>query len=154
MAGLFGEDEVRLLISGERKLVPDTYRYLWAKYVRGFNENYHCANCLRGKYTDYLGIHAPTNVELSMDESKSWDYIYLCGVSRAGYLTNLHLPVRYAFGGTASVTDHAGLTFTFFNAEPVAIPALPEDFMGYDRSFTTCRNFQFGWEYYKNATQT
>lgn len=149
MAGLFGDDEVRLIISGNKRLVPKTYRFLWAKYVNGFNDNAHCANCLRGKRTEYLGVNAPTNIEFAMDESPNWDFIYLCGVTYAGYEFNLHLPVAYSFGDTASFTDHAGLTFTFHNAREVGIPPLPDGFMGYDRSFTTCRNFQFGWEYYK-----
>lgn len=148
MSSLFESNPITLTISGNKHSIARHYRFLWAKYVNGFNGGEHCAKCLKGKFSSLLGLAPKTNTALVFDESDNWDYIYLCGVDKKGYKYNLHLPVRFKEGSTAEISDSNGITFTFTNAEKMDIPEIKDGFMDYDRSYTTCRNFRFGFAYY------
>ena len=35
-------------------LSPKAFKWLWMKYVTTVNDNYHCTNCLRGRYGKVL----------------------------------------------------------------------------------------------------
>jgi hypothetical protein len=82
---------------------PDAFMWLWAKYVVGFNERYHCTNCLRGRYSHRFSRaknpHLATEQEITFDEHSGHRAIYICGVARSGYSVkknyehNVHLAI-------------------------------------------------------------
>lgn len=83
---------------------PEQFEWLWAKYVNGGNVSQHCFPCLKGKqskkfskaYNPDMGNHPV----IDMDETPDSDYdaVYFCGVSKKGYIHNVHLVVRPSEG--------------------------------------------------------
>ena len=126
------------------------WRYLWLKYVSGFQPRVHCAQCLVGPYSKRVKRDAmPIGRPLPLDEAENYQHLYLCGVaSRGGWAANLHLVAVAAPGENAEVEASTGTIFRITNARRIEIPALPPGFAGRPRTFTTCRNWQFGVEYY------
>jgi len=71
-------------------LTGDKFVWLWAKYVSGVNDQYHCTNCIRGPYSKMLSKHnpdLPAQREIVLDEvdPNRFKAIYICGVSNNGY---------------------------------------------------------------------
>ena len=130
-----------------RVISASGFKHLWLKSVTGFDPKVHCARCLLGKFDRRIRpkMTAPATLELDTGLAS---FFYLCGVAEPfAWANNLHLAVRHEVGSTASVVSYNGLTFTFTDARALPIPPLPDGWHGYAKSFTTCRNFQFGWSY-------
>ena len=133
-----------LTITGPGQIASG-WKFLWLKYVTGFRPAVHCARCLEGSYSTYLGLQVPHGQPIMLNERSSWDTLYLCGVAkRGGWAANLHLAAVYEEGAEAEVTASTGSRFVIRNARALPIPALPQGFAGKSMSFTTCRNWQFG----------
>ena len=128
------------------------YRYLWLKYVTGFDIREHCARCLIGKYSKMIkfrsqGPGAVFEGELNEHEAP---YLYLCGVT-GKWANNLHIAfqycawdkVEYEDDNIKVVLDHASR----LPIEPVKGLSLPS-------AYTTCRNFQFGYHYFHEVLVT
>lgn len=69
---------------------PNQFMWLWAKYVVGFNEKYHCTNSIRGRYSTKFNKSSPAltvSPSVQFDEQAWGSYraIYVCGVSKRGY---------------------------------------------------------------------
>lgn len=73
------------------------FKWLWAKYVTGFDESHHCTNSVRGYYSRNFSkrnpLMSPSNT-ITFDERwpKTFDAIYICGVSSDGYRAKLNYP--------------------------------------------------------------
>lgn len=133
------------------------FPFLWLKYVRGFDRREHCAKCLVGAFSGAFkkakggtrekpwGGDIRTDVPIVLDETDA-PLLYLCGVS-SGYkhANNLHVAFRPQHASVIEGRTWNGFKFVIENAEQLAIPALPAGFLGLPASYTTCRNFQFGW---------
>lgn len=122
------------------------FRYLWAKYVFEFDPLQHCAKCLVGRWSSRI---KPTMKlgDVVFDEAKA-PFVYLCGVAPGrAWKNNLHVPMRPKRGSSFEVVAYNGLTIRVRDAELMFIPELPDLFMGFDKSYTTCRNFQWGVAY-------
>ena len=134
---------------------PDDFMWLWAKYVVGFNERYHCTNCLRGRYSHrFSKTRNPglANVpEIVFDEQAGHRAIYICGVTRKGYSSknnyahNVHLAIAPApklvttfefEQWCVEVTGGEVLRIPAQNELPLRLRALPA-------RFTTCRIFRW-----------
>lgn len=134
---------------------PDDFMWLWAKYVVGFNERYHCTNCLRGPYSRRFSKARNPNLaterEITFDEHTGHHAIYICGVARKGYSTktnydhNVHLAIRPSPGMTATFAfEHWRVGID--NGDVLAIPdrtAIPNHFSTLPGQFTTCRIFRW-----------
>jgi hypothetical protein len=133
------------------------FPFLWLKYVRGFDRREHCAKCLVGAFstafkkakgataTKPWGGDMHTNTPIVLDEVDA-PLIYLCGVS-SGYkhANNLHVAFRPQHASVIEGRTWNGYKYVIENAEQLEIPGLPAGFLGLPASYTTCRNFQFGW---------
>jgi len=120
-------------------------QYTWLKYVSGFDSGEHCAKSLLGYHSRRVWYELPLNAPITLDESREYDYIYLCGVSAEfEWSNNLHMPVRHAPGERAICTTWNGLRCVITNAQLVEIPGLEPGWGGHAREFTSCRNWQFG----------
>jgi hypothetical protein len=121
------------------------FRHFWGMYVTGFDHTQHCIKCLRGKRSAIVTPKVKVGQSFMMSEAKAFDYLYLCGVETDfTWARNFHMALRPRPGATAIVETWNGFKVTVRDAELLQIPALPDDFQGLDRSYTTCRNFQFG----------
>ena len=131
--------------------------YLWAKYVKSFNPEYHCTNCLKGPYSKKL---RKKNPELDKESTITFDEvplgayraIYICGVAQKGYSRkrnyphNLHTAIlpspgamdRFSFENWKMVVE---------NGRFLRIPGeedLPEEYKDYSEEYTSCRIFRWG----------
>jgi len=125
------------------------FSYLWAKHVTGFNCANHCANCLRGAWERTI---CRTIVDGQYPIRMRGEFFYICGVARE-WKNNLHLVVKYDPGSVARVDAFNGVRFTIHDAKRIMIDPLPLGWKGLDRSFTACRNFQFGVQEYGYDTE-
>jgi hypothetical protein len=136
---------------------PDQFMWLWAKYVTGFNEKYHCTNCIRGHYSRKFSKNNPKfarSSALLMDEQALGSYraIYICGVSKHGYSKktnyahNVHVAICPDVGATEEWMFEEW-TMRIRNGRLLPIPAkqdnLPVQYRGLPDEYTTCRIFRW-----------
>ena len=144
-----GVDLPRVIVHAKRRKMTDFMRYFWSMYVCDFDISKHCQPGLIGDRG--RKIHAERllfNVPLVMDESPEWKHLYLCGVSHEGWHKNFHLVGVHSPGAGSVVHSPTGFVVEVENLAMLEIPPLPDGYGGYPRSFTTCRNWQFGVKYY------
>jgi hypothetical protein len=140
----------------QHNFLPDAFMWLWAKYVVGFNERYHCTNCLRGRYSRRFSKarnpHLATDREIFFDERSDHRAIYICGVARQGYSGkknyphNVHLAIRPA-PGVESDFGFEQWRVAIKNGSILVIPgpdSLPANLRSLPARFTTCRIFRWG----------
>ena len=129
----------------------DGFNQLWAWYVRGFNHEVHCQDCLKGKRSLRMSRNqTPLGVELVFDETTNFNQLYICGVA-AGPKTerggrNLHLALVEAPGETVEETTYTGFTLVLKNARRLTIPDPPRIIKGLPEEHHRCKNFRFGVE--------
>ena len=134
---------------------PDDFMWLWAKYVFGFNERYHCTNCLRGPYSArFSKAKNPRLAEdstIAFDEHAGHQAIYICGVARKGYSSkknyehNVHLAIRPSFGAKTAYCFEEWYV-AIENGELQRIPGqdeLPGNLQQIPSAFKTCRIFRW-----------
>lgn len=124
---------------------PRTWRFLWVKYVTGFNPAVHCARCLRGAYSRHFrypdGYYLPELVKTATLDEQPAPWIYVCGVTPR-YRWNLHIAGRAAPGQRASYRDERiAVELSDFEQVPIDPRHTPTA----SKPFETCRNWQFGW---------
>jgi len=125
------------------------FLHLWALYVTGFDERFHCQRALRGSLSARIKTQStPPNTEIQLTESKAFDSIYLCGVSRGPVASrsknNLHLALEPKLGVEFAHRAYNGYVVSIKNATPILIPELPKSWNGLPDSYTRCCNFRFG----------
>ncbi len=135
---------------------PNDFMWLWAKYVVGFNEQYHCTNCLRGRYSRrFSKARNPLLAqehEIAFDEHDGHRAIYICGVARKGYSVkknyphNVHLAIRPAFNAVTEYRfEQWNVQVTNGRVLPIiGINGLPARFRCLPQAFLTCRIFRWG----------
>src|SRR5690349_559669 len=101
------------MIEIEHNFDPRKFKWLWAKYVVGFNDRYHCTNSIRGRYSARFSKLNPSfsavqRVEMDEVASGSYSAIYICGVSNQGYSKHLNYPhnVHAAIVPVTGAVDH------------------------------------------------
>lgn len=126
---------------------PRGFKHLWLKSVVGFNPTCHCFHCLVGRREPRVFPRMAPGTTVPLDPSEA-KFFYLCGVAYPwSWDNNLHLAVRVEPGSSTTAFAYNGCEFTVRGGVAVPIPALPDGFEGRPKSFTTCRNFQFGVAY-------
>jgi hypothetical protein len=146
---------------------PEDFMWLWAKYVVGFNEKYHCTNCLRGRYSHRFS--KPRNPqlaqqrEIAFDEQGSYHAIYICGVAKKGYSAkknyehNVHLAVKPAVSHNSRF-EFENWTVEVENGVVLPIPGpekLRPNLKSLPAAYTTCRIFRWAAGFYPaNGQQT
>lgn len=145
---------------------PDDFMWLWAKYVVGFNERYHCTNCLRGPYSRRFSKARNPNLandrEIAFDEHTGHHAIYICGVARKGYSVkknyehNVHLAIRHQHA-TVSVFRFERWHVELVNGEILAVPEqdqLDARFSSLPDDYIRCRIFRWAANYYSASRFT
>lgn len=126
------------------------FRYFWMKRVIGFSPSAHCARCLSGTYVNEVGLRMPINSEIEIQAIKG-DILYLCGVSTPyQHARNLHLAFKIQAGCNAEVESYTGDIVKISGAKklPFDDQVARATFQNKGASFLTCRNFQFGAQYF------
>ncbi len=146
----------RLPVVIRHNFTPNDFMWLWAKYVVGFNERYHCTNCLRGRYSRRFSKARNALLaqerEIAFDEYDGHQAIYICGVARKGYSAkknyehNVHLAIVPHVDATSQfhfeqwrVEVDGGRVIPIPRVEDLApeIRRLPDP-------YTSCRIFRWG----------
>ncbi|MEQ1905127.1 MAG: hypothetical protein ABL888_13140 [Pirellulaceae bacterium] len=120
------------------------FKFLWLKYVRGFNPTHHCARCLAGSYSTLFpfsrGYVPAQTIEGVLDESDA-PWIYLCGVTNK-WIWNVHVAGQFEAGAITNYSDERiDVEIRDFRRLPIDASKAPEA----AKEFATCRNWQFGW---------
>jgi hypothetical protein len=116
------------------------YRYVWLKYVRGFDLAQHCARCLVGTYDERINKDTLHYSDLALPASP---YYYFCTVYQ--YATNIHLAFEEAPGEVIEIDDPR-YSIRIENARQIHFDdshidrSLPQ---AEKKAFSTCRNWQF-----------
>jgi len=142
-------------IAIRHNFTPDDFMWLWAKYVIGFNERFHCTNCLRGRYSHrFSKARNPLlahDRELVFNEYEHHGAIYICGVARKGYSVkknyahNVHIAIHPRPGATSDFQFERWRVHVI-NGEVVpivGIDGLPPRLRSLPDPFITCRIFRW-----------
>ena len=127
----------------------ERFRYLWLKYVTGFDLSVHCAKCLTGKYSSRFGGGTTRVIGARLNEAPA-RFFYLCGVTEKPYRwkDNLHVAFRYKPGSVIQYDD--GRTrIVIDDAERIEIRELPAYNLepnGDKAPYHTCRNWRFAYQ--------
>lgn len=138
---------MKLIVTAPDSRATKDFRFLWGKFVRGFDPGVHCARCLLGTYSTVVRVGMDPGEHLLDPKVAPFDYFYLCGVTPK-WSTNFHLAVRPCPGKEARATAHNGVEFLITDAEAIEIAPVPIGHLGKGPQFTTCRNWQFGLQQY------
>lgn len=127
------------------------FKYLWLKQVFGFDESFHCAKCLQGRYIKGFNpdvrLEAPVTLHVPEDS-----VLYFCGVTQHfDWSKNLHLAAKVK---DKSIVEHQlfnGVKLVLINAEQIHFDDEAARKLYPDRPerYLSCRNFQFGAQYYR-----
>ena len=125
------------------------FSLLWAFYVTGFNPAKHCQVCFRGlRAPNFHSRNAASGVDIVLDRLDVSPIVYICGVAKGPdaerRYRNLHLPVRFEAGASASVTTYNGYRIDVTNGIQLPIPPVEDGWRGLPTTHTRCKNFQFG----------
>jgi len=139
------------------------FKWLWAKYVTGFDESHHCTNSVRGYYSrnfsKHNGLMSPLSTITFDEHSPSrFDAIYICGVSSNGYRAKRNYPHNVH---AAILLDSASVDEWSFEAWRMSIQGgrflsippiedLPERYARLGKEFTSCRIFRWAACFYQN----
>lgn len=131
------------------------FSQFWLRYVYGFSPHFHCQKSLRGWNDNRFHKGMDLDVTFEIFDpieyfsifKRKYKHIYLCGVTSSKY-PGLHLALAPEEGKVAKDETYNGLRIEVIGARQLVIPYLPDGFAGMSRSYTTCRNWQFGVEYY------
>jgi len=129
------------------------FSLIGAFYVKGFLPEKHCQFCFQGlRAPNFHSRNAASGLDIVLDRLDVSDVIYVCGVAMGPEnqrrYRNLHLPVRYELGATATATTYNGYEVELRNATALPIPPVPDGYNGLPTRHTRCKNFQFGLAYF------
>jgi hypothetical protein len=148
-------------------LEPDQFMWLWAKYVTGFNEKYHCTNSIRGHYSRKFSKNNPefaSSSQIVMDEEPLGSYhaVYICGVSKHGYSKktnyphNVHIAICPEAGATAEWSFEKW-NLRIGNGRLLQIPAneneVPAQYRCFPAEYTTCRIFRWSASFFVGRSE-
>lgn len=128
--------------------ITGSYRYVWLKYVDGFNLLEHCAKSLVGNYSKQVNSKTAAYQNLVLDEHES-KVFYLCAVSEPyEYDRNIHIAFVHKKGASFTFKD-GNVEIEVHNAIrlPFGVYSIDKkDPLALRREYATCRNWQFAHE--------
>jgi len=138
-------------IESKNPVLKGFSEYTWAKYVDYFDDKNHCAKCLQGKWIKDINHRMETNkdIVLHLKEGKPF---YICGVAYPwNYNNNMHLAVIGKEGAEARLELYTGDILIVRDAEQYMFndKKARELYPNLSEQYLTCRNFQFGAQYFR-----
>ena len=127
--------------------INSNFKYLWLKYVNGYDLDNHCARSLVGSYSKKINNKIANEKDILLNEHNSKTY-YLCGVSLPfNYDNNFHLAFKYSKGNNIIINEN-GVDIKIIDAERIIIKKqdIYNHEKGYNRQFSSCRNWQFAYQ--------
>ena len=142
------------MITIKHNFDSNKFKWLWSKYVIDGNDEKHCTNSLKGKYSKKFSKHNENfNNEniIVFDEVEDFKGIYICGVISKGYSQKKNYPhnVHAAIIPKEGAKDSwefeewkIEVTGGVFERIP-EIQELPEKYRSLPEEFVTCRIFRW-----------
>ena len=141
------------------------FMWLWAKYVVGGNDKYHCTNSIRGPYSTKFSKNNPSfspATPVIFDERPAGSYraLYICGVAKQGYskkqnyLHNVHAAILPE-DGAADLWTFEKWEMKVSNGRFLPIPSgedLPFRYRNLPDEYTSCRIFRWSVCYFGKIT--
>lgn len=132
------------------------FSLIWAFYVRGFIPEKHCQFCFKGRRApNFHSRNAMSGTDIVLDLLDVSQIVYICGVAKGPETErkhrNLHLPVRFRPGTSASATTYNGYGISVSNGESLEIPPVDDGWGGLPLKHTRCKNFRFGLAHFGGA---
>ena len=137
--------------------IHSDFRFLWLKYIRSVNLNYHCAKGLNGRNDDRIkkykteSVTSFSDIRLDQDEV---DFYYICGVATPpNWSANFHCAFRYENGEIISVNEN-GIDINIQDAVRIPIEEVDRETCTNEhkdkKEYYTCRNWMFAhkWDEY------
>ncbi len=143
---------MRLTITPPRGRAPRFY-HLWLRHITGMVDDgpCHCIRCLIATRDARVTAKNADRTELDLRRELTPPVpgdpaFYLCGVSPAGWASNLHLAFVHG-DDTLTMTGWDGTRVEVVGASRIDIPVVPDGFEERAQSQTRCRNWRFarGW---------
>lgn len=134
----------------------ENFKFVWLKYIFGFDLSIHCAKCLIGKYSAHIPFGIKNGIKIidkPLNEEKS-RLFYLCGVTTPyRYEDNLHIAFEYAEGEVLRYNDDK-TSIEIENARwiPIKVLDYSQHPCGKMREYNTCRNWRFAYQQIFNKT--
>lgn len=135
------------------------FYHLWLRHVRGFIDgggDCHCIRCLVATRDRRVSAKdaGPRRIDLAAELTPAVPgdpVYYLCGVSPAGWSSNLHVPFTHDRDGVIDVRAYDGTRVLIEGARALPIAEVPDGFEGRPASQTRCRNWRFAREWFSPA---
>lgn len=130
----------------------DAFQYLWLKNVSGFDQRYHCFDCLKGSRSTIIPLNggrkfpAEFRAEGRMEEPAP--YSDLCAVTPAGkgIADNVHILMEPDDSSTITYEDD-NIQVIVTGMRRLTIKPLPAEVQeSLPELYWRCRNFQAGWQ--------
>lgn len=151
------------MIKIQHNLDAKKFKWLWCKYVQDGNDQKHCTNSLKGKYSKKFSKHNEnfnneTTIVFDEQPEDSFKAIYICGVINAGYSVkknyphNVHLAI-VPKEGARCLYQFENWTIDIEGGMISMIPEikeLPEKYQGLPDEYVTCRIFRWAIGYFFN----
>jgi hypothetical protein len=143
-------------INSKRDRLEGFSKYTWAKEVHYFDDNFHCAKCLQG--TMFRQVHGlmQTNTDIHIQTTNLYSF-YICGVAYPyKWTNNMHLALIENPEQNAELQLYNGDVLEVLGAEQYVFDDQAARLLYPDRGpeFLTCRNFQFGVQYFGKGRKT
>ncbi len=127
--------------------ISGKFRYLWLKYVTGYNLEVHCARSLKGEYSTQIVRDMGKKSEILLNEFPA-KIVYLCGVAQPyNWSKNFHLALLADEGYGPLPIDELGIKMAVRNAIPLPIETTSMRAINHSKisqkAYATCRNWQF-----------
>ena len=120
--------------------IKKRHKYVWLKYVNGFNLMLHCARCLKGTYCERINRDILSYSDIDLPPSP---YYYFCAVNQ--YITNIHLAFVESPGENIIISDER-YEIAIENARQIKFDDSRIDKnhpKAGIKEYNTCRNWQF-----------
>ena len=132
------------MIKIKHNLDANKFKWLWSKYVQAGNDEKHCTNSLKGKYSKKFSKHNEnfnneTTIIFDEQQEDRFKAIYICGVISKGYSAKKNYPHNV----------HLAIEDGMISMIP-EIEQLPEKYQDLPEQYVTCRIFRWAIGYFFN----
>lgn len=149
------------MIKIKHNLDATKFKWLWSKYVEGGNDEKHCTNSLKGKYSKKFSKHNEnfnneTTIIFDEQPEDKFKAIYICGVINKGYSQkknyphNVHLAI-FPKEGARCLYQFEEWEIEIEDGMISIIPEieeLPVKYQGLPEEYVTCRIFRWAISYF------
>lgn len=149
------------MVKIKHNLEKEKFKWLWSKYVQAGNDEKHCTNSLKGKYSKVFSKHnekfnEQTTILFDEQAEDSYEAIYICGVISKGYNQkknyphNVHLAI-IPCEGKSDVYEFEEWKIEIEDGYLSKIPEIeemPEKYQSLPEQYVTCRIFRWAIGYF------